>query len=294
MIILVPNRGLCFPFNQEPRLSTEFHLSVAPSCRILMMRSRKSSAVSTVSLGHRKFSTTRLQRQAELSLLNEEIHSSGLTLVTQGSGADSFENFSFQARSPTALSIARTETGGPPPFDAHPGSRLRGFSRASFSWTPASVRGSFVKPFDEPEGSHARHADKRYPAVKRTFTGPIDVEHAREQIQQPAIEARDRKVLLRRVYNKAQGRRAVKPGGLRGLQLASSLATAHANALLLHQATKGYERQALYVFDFDTGKATAEHIWTRADVYKIIGRLSCVVRRQHLRRLLDCGSISTM
>jgi hypothetical protein len=239
MIILAPDGVLCFPFSQELRLSTEFHLSVASSCRILIMRSRKSSAVSTASIGHRKFSTTRLQRQAELSLVNEEINSPGLTLVTRGSGADSFENFSFQARSPTALSIARTDSGGLSPFDAHPGSRLRGFSRASFSWTPASVRGSFVKPFDEPEGAHARHADKRHSAVKRKFTGPIDVEHAGEQIQQPAIEARAR---------------------LRGVQLASSLATAHANALMSNQATKGYERQALYVFDFDTGKATAEHI----------------------------------
>jgi hypothetical protein len=59
-------------------------------------------------------------------------------------------------------------------------------------------------------------------------------------------------VSLHRVYNSARGRRAVKPGGLRGLQLAAWLATAHASAVLLSESFSLHERLALYVFDFDT------------------------------------------
>jgi hypothetical protein len=185
------------------------------------MQSRKSAVVSTTSLKHREFSTTRLQRQAELSLLNEETHASGLSTTTKGSNAtESFENLSFPSRSPTSTSLARTETEGPSPFDIHPGSRIRGFSRASFSLSPESVRGNLAKPFDEPYNPQSLESGRRFSVVKRTSTGPIDVKHAQEKIQQPAVDARARNVSLHRVYHSARGRRAVKPGGLRGLQFA--------------------------------------------------------------------------
>ena len=230
------------------------------------MQSRKSSVVSTTSLKHRKFSTTRLQRQAELSLLNEETHASGLGITTKGSNAtESFENFSFPSRSPTSTSLARTETGGPSPFDIHPGSRIRGFSCASFSWSPESFSGSFAKPFDEPYNPQSLESGRWFSVVKRTPTGPIDVEHPQEKIQQPAVDARARNVSLHRVYNNACGGRAVKPGGLRELQLETSLATAHANAVLLSESSSLHERQALYVFDFDTSMPNTECFLSDAD-----------------------------
>ena len=147
------------------------------------MQSRKSSVVSTTPARHRKFSATRLQRQAELSLLNEETpRLGGLSIDTKRSNVESFENFTFQARAPTNVSLARTDTGGPSPFDAHPGFRLRGFSLSSFPWTSASVRGSFVKPFDEPDDLHSRVSGRRQTVFQRNPTGPIDVESAGEKI----------------------------------------------------------------------------------------------------------------
>lgn len=206
------------------------------------MHSRKSSVVSAASVKHRKFSTTRLQRQAELSLLNEETHPRG------SEGADSFEYFSFKARS----SLARSDPGGLSPFEFHPGQRVRGFSHASFSWTPESVRGSFVKPFDEPDFSETQNPGRRFPVIKRTQSGPLDVENAQAKIERLALDAKAHNVFLRRVYNRAHGRRAVKPGAFRGLEYISSFATAHANAILLQQPSTIHERQALYVFDFES------------------------------------------
>ena len=146
------------------------------------MQSRKSSIVSTTSVRHRKFSATRLQRQAELSLLNEETpHLGGLSIDTKGKNVDSFENFTFQARAPTFASLSRSDTGGPSPFEAHPGFRMRGFSLSSFPWTSASVRGSFVKPFDEPDDLHGRVSGRRQTVLGRSFTGPVDIESAGEK-----------------------------------------------------------------------------------------------------------------
>jgi hypothetical protein len=199
--------------------------------------------VSAASVKRRKFSATRLQRQAELSLRNEETH------PRLSEGTESFEYFSLKARS----SSARSDTGDLSPFEIHPGHRVRGYSRASLSWAPESVRGSFVKPFDEPDFSDAQNTGRRFSFVKRTQTGPQDVENAQAKIERPALDAKAHNVFPRRVYNRVRGRRAVKPGAFHGLEYISSFATAHASAILLQQPSTIHERQALYVFDFESG-----------------------------------------
>lgn len=213
---------------------------------------RRSSALSmTAVVRDRKFSTTPLQRQAELSQHNEERGVSRLRIDTRGSNAaESLENFSFSGRLPTSLSLARAETGGASPFAFHPGSRILSFPRASLSRIPEPIRRSYTKPFDEPSPQVAE-SRSRLAVEKNVSTGPVDVENTHQESQQSAADTRAGRASLRRFYNSARARRAGKPGGWHGIQFMPSLATAHANAGLLHEPPNLQERQALYVFDFN-------------------------------------------
>ena len=202
--------------------------------------------------------TERLHRQAELSLLIEERRPSRPPMIHEDSIEPTFlEDFFSRERSSIITSLSRADT-SLSPLEAHPGHRVKTFSFetddevAAQDWT-----GAFVIPFAEPADienqGDSKREESRFSMVRRIDTGSFS--SIQSKIQRSASDARnDGHGAFRRMYRKRTGRKAIKPGAFRGIEMVSSMATIHASSTLFGRSKMLQDRRALYVLDFDIGE----------------------------------------
>ena len=218
--------------------------------------SAKSVRFSADSQATATTATERLQRQAELSLLIEERRPSRPPMIHEDSIEPTFlENFFSRESSSINTSLSRADT-GLSPLQAHPGHRVKAFSfelddeAAGNDWS-----GAFVKPFSEPSDvenqGDSKREESRFSMVRRIDTGSFST--FASKIQRSASDARKDSHGVRRLYRKTTGRKAIKPGAFRGIEMVSSMATIHASSTLFGRSKMLLDRRALYVLDFDVG-----------------------------------------
>ena len=213
------------------------------------MASERGSIASIRVHNPRKYSTDRYQRQAELSLRIEENRSKRPPRLSEAQ-ATLFEDYNLKPRAtsedvPTSLTRADTFQGSPLE-EFHLGHRLISPRRL----TVKDVRGSFVKPFEEPNAGQQASIDQRFASSATTKVETFDPEYARSQIQRLASDANRERNLLKRLYHKFRGRSAIKPGAFSGLEFIASLPTAHANAVLSQARDPLEDRRMIYVLEY--------------------------------------------
>ena len=215
------------------------------------MASNKASIASTRPRTAHKYSTDRYQRQAGLSLRIEEGRQRGPPKPAEARAVNTlFEKYDLKPREesedlPTSLTRADTFHGSP--FEEyHPGNRVIGPRRLTLQ----DVKGSFIKPFEEPNPGQQASIDQRIASSATTKVESFDPEYAQSQIQRLASDAKNEKSYLRRLSHKLRGRRAIKPGAFSGLAFVASLPTAHANAVLAHARDPLEERRMIYVLEY--------------------------------------------
>ena len=215
------------------------------------MASPRASVASYLAPNQRKHSVDRYQRQAELSLKIEEGRSKRAARLSEARAVHtSFNDFDFKPREDSEdlpTSLTRADTIPQSPFDEyHPGDRVDGPRRLTVKY----VRGSFVKPFDEPDLKQQQSIEQRFASTRASKAEEIDPEYAQSQIQRLASNASRKKSGLHRLFDRILGRPAIKPGAFSGLEFISSLPTAHAHAVVLRGNDPLAQRRTINVLEY--------------------------------------------